>query len=1005
MSDKLQKRDSFKDNDDKFVIKQIENETKLRVMNIKKYNDLKEQLAKREQALEEQLINATADTRANIEAKLNKLKATNIDELYAKQVDLEYKYASVKDKTAIIQQQREQASIAAQQQISKILEDQAAGLISQLDAEKKIAEETAKASAIAADSIRKEQELRSAYHQAVMKYGSDQEKAQIQRQRLQENADKLKQTREAKYQELLLKNKDKLDKLNKKDRKAAEKQLQKEVEEDEEVKAVKSEVSMADKLTPQFKALEKGLGNAIVGGLQSLTQDMEKRMYIYADKGAAINARLNGSMFTWGALSDKISDALKTASVLNQEKMISSVETLVQAGIAEDLAQRAFLLSVQENVASTFDAANGTLLRIIRLQDKNSTAQRLGMEASLNRFLNGYFEDTSYLSETFDSVTDALLEATSLLTHDASAEFEYQIQKWLGALGSEGFSSSSATKIAQGIGYLASGDVSALSSDSGLQTLLALTTTKAGKSYSDLLTGGITSNDINDMLYSMVNYLAEIAANQNNVVKSEYAHLLGLTQSDLVAALNLAKNSEALNATYAEAISYNEMKENAQTNINEIATRMSASQKFQNFYNNFLTSAAVDIGNNPALAMAYQITDFVEGITGGTEIPFINVYGFGLDINASLEQLIKTGMMGLSFISNGIGAIADFVKGSSGDYLKIDYWSKDKDGKDYDGKYVYPDTKIDTSEYNYSEESLTQSARDRQKAEEEARGQSSNKGDVPTSSATESNLPITAVEPIIVAEFQPAARDHITEAIVNALTGQSASVGDTVNSNSSSSVQNITQNSSSQLVDSIIVADMGNLFYDKLQGLFQIESTTSITPDNIPENVTTSIGTLDSDELKYICKIDANILSNVLDMRAKGLSVADIDVAAMDKLKSLKADFDINIDNDSVFTAGFAQLLAEQIAVAIQNNQGANSQESLAELCKQISNLLNTMTSSDTNDGEISLTKLLSDIKTILVTCSASTYGQSGFNINVTNTDFDTMIRDTDSAAKKYILY
>nr|DAU00298.1 MAG TPA: hypothetical protein [Bacteriophage sp.] len=41
---------------------------------------------------------------------------------------------------------------------------------------------------------------------------------------------------------------------------------------------------------------------------------------------------------------------------------------MVDLGINYNLEERAFLATISDKVATTFDAANGTLLRLIRLQ-------------------------------------------------------------------------------------------------------------------------------------------------------------------------------------------------------------------------------------------------------------------------------------------------------------------------------------------------------------------------------------------------------------------------------------------------------------------------------------------------------------------------------------------------------------------------------------------------------------------------------------------------------------
>ena len=161
------------------------------------------------------------------------------------------------------------------------------------------------------------------------------------------------------------------------------------------------------------------------------------------------------------------------------------------------------------------------------------------MEAYLTKFLNNMYSDTSYLNDLYDSVSAAIIDANSQMTRDQSVAFEYAIQKWLGSLASLGMSESAITNIATGINYLATGNVGALSSNQGLQTLLAMSASRAGISYGSILNQGLTAEETNDLLESMVKYLQEIARNQSNVVKSAYGGMFGLSLADLRAISSL----------------------------------------------------------------------------------------------------------------------------------------------------------------------------------------------------------------------------------------------------------------------------------------------------------------------------------------------------------------------------------------------------------------------------------------------------------------------------------
>ena len=102
---------------------------------------------------------------------------------------------------------------------------------------------------------------------------------------------------------------------------------------------------------------------------------------------------------------------------------------MVSQGIAFNVEQRAALDVMKDKIATTFDAANGTLLRLVRIQEQDTTAGRLGMESALTAFLNNMYETTEYMEGIARTVKGSLEEAMSLMTGENALSFEYQVQK------------------------------------------------------------------------------------------------------------------------------------------------------------------------------------------------------------------------------------------------------------------------------------------------------------------------------------------------------------------------------------------------------------------------------------------------------------------------------------------------------------------------------------------------------------------------------------------------
>ena len=299
-------------------------------------------------------------------------------------------------------------------------------------------------------------------------------------------------------------------------------------------------------------------------------------------------------------------------------------------------------------------------MRIIRLQQSDSTAARLGLEADLTQLFNSYFSDTSYLSDAFDTVSANLTEAVAQMGAEEGVAFEYQVQKWLGSLYSVGFSDSAIGNIATALGQLGSGDVSGLAGNSQMQNLLVMAASRAGLSYADMLTRGITASETNTLLNSVVQYLQEIAESDNKVVKSQYSQIFGLTAADLVAVNNLGDTAISLaqdSLNYSEAVNelYNQM--------DQLYSRMSVGELTGNMIDNVKYSIASGIADNPFTYALWEITDMIEGLSGGINMITPYVMGTGVDIGTTLTNLMRLGVVGAGALGN-IGTIVNGISNS-----------------------------------------------------------------------------------------------------------------------------------------------------------------------------------------------------------------------------------------------------------------------------------------------------------------------------------------------------
>lgn len=438
----------------------------------------------------------------------------------------------------------------------------------------------------------------------VKKLGDFKKKQEEKKLKDEFNQFKKQAEREEKYKE-------ELSALARKKEQEEEKQFQKQV--------LEGKLAKYQEVLNDQNASFKDKAKALMGALKSQKTEDEKReesskriaalvdkansamkatMDAYSKYQSTINTRLQGTNKTFSSLQNSLLTNVGITPYIKTQVMLDNLQKLVETGIAFNLEQRAFLSTVSDKVASTFNAFDSNLLRIVKLQQADSTASRLGMEAYLTKFLNNMFSNTEYLSGAFDTVTGNLVEATSQMSLQMGVQFEYVVQKWLGSLSSVGLSDTTVGNIAQAMGYLATGNVQGLES-SGMQNLVVMAASRAGLSYADMLTRGINLDETNKLLGSMVEYLQQIGSSTNQVVKNQYASTFGVSISDLRAAGNL--NSNDVKIIGDTLLSYGGAMGELNTQLNTIGQRMSLAEKLSNISDNASFSMFSNIADNPAL--------------------------------------------------------------------------------------------------------------------------------------------------------------------------------------------------------------------------------------------------------------------------------------------------------------------------------------------------------------------------------------------------------------------
>ena len=403
----------------------------------------------------------------------------------------------------------------------------------------------------------------------------------------------------------------------------------------------------------------------LAASLTNAVSDMAKQLDSKIDEigkyKSAIDTRLYGSKNTknwagsyWDSMSKDITGMAGISPLVKQSDLANKVSQLVGQGIAFNVEQRATLAVLKDKIATTFDATNGTLLRLVRIQQQDTTAGRLGMEAALNAFLNNMYETTEYMEGLATTIKGSLEEAMSLMTGENALSFEYQVQKWLGSMYSVGMSQEAVQGLGGVLGKLASGQIDAIT-NGGQGNLVIMAANQAGLSVADILNNGLDSQTTNELMNSMVDYLAKIAkdAGDSKVIQQQMASVYGMTASDLKAAANLSSSRSAVardGLTYGGAIN------NLYSMANSMYARTSIGEMMTNAWDNFQYTMAAGIANNPMLYATYKAAGLLDAVAGGIAIPAISVMGNMVDLETTVADLMRVGAMSGSILS-GIGSM------------------------------------------------------------------------------------------------------------------------------------------------------------------------------------------------------------------------------------------------------------------------------------------------------------------------------------------------------------
>lgn len=437
-----------------------------------------------------------------------------------------------------------------------------------------------------------------------------------------------------------------------------------------------------------FSSASSAEGLSTVGKILDVVSGISKKMSQNFAQAAnfqnqymgKVDARLQSEEAQTGffkQITDDVQSTVGASRFVSQKELLQNVAKLTESGIAYNIEQRAMLATLSDKMVTTFDVLDNTLQRMIRIQQADLTMSQLGSEAQLTKFLNSQFEDTSYLNTMYDSVLAALTDSISSMDKNNATSFTYAVQKWLASLYSVGLSDQAVATIASGINALASGNINTLNSNQPLSVLMNMSATNAGLSYSDLLTQGLNASNVNDLMRSMVDYLGTIAENttDNQVLRSQWSDVLGITLTDLRAVSNLTNND--ISAIYRSNTTYDQSINETQNQLQTVVGRTAASERVQTMADNFMFNWGMNMAQNDAQYMTWYATQFVDQLLGvvglqNSTVGMITKVISALPMLSSLsETLGDISNTSLAFNTSGGGILG--VLGALGNIITLPF--------------------------------------------------------------------------------------------------------------------------------------------------------------------------------------------------------------------------------------------------------------------------------------------------------------------------------------------
>ena len=396
----------------------------------------------------------------------------------------------------------------------------------------------------------------------------------------------------------------------------------------------------------------------------SLSGQLDSTINSYINNYQSMISSLVGANKDWESITDNLNNALSANSLVRQENVYKNLTELIKAGISENVEQRAFLETISDDLNLLLDTQTGSLARLIRLQDASIAENRVAIEYSLREFLNQNYQTSEYIKDSYLKVADSISELQAINTTSIASSIESALQTWLGSYYSVGVSDSTISNLASAINSLGTGDLSNINSN--ISKLVMMGAATSGKSYGNLLTNGITAEDVSAIMSGITDYAKSIEG--NNVVRSQWASLFGLSISDLEALknLNIANNTQTVSSDINKL-------------FDAYANFVPTTVGLKNTFENLMFTTATNIASNDALYGSYFVTDILEKSGIGSALSSLgsSIASMGLKKTGGALQVAGTainysklipylgGLLSTVIGDNALGNLGDRISVSS----------------------------------------------------------------------------------------------------------------------------------------------------------------------------------------------------------------------------------------------------------------------------------------------------------------------------------------------------